>query len=310
MKAVRMHAYGGPEVLAYEDVPQPVPAAGEVLLKVYATSLNPVEYATRAGYLQGMVQLEFPFTLGVDLAGVVEALGEGVRNVAVGDAVYGYSNMMRQGSYAEYAIVSEGEIAPKPTTVDFVTAATVPLAGLTAWQGLFDVGGLQPGQSVLIHGAGGGIGTFAVQFARAKGARVLATASSSKIDLLKDLGVAEAIDYTTTCFEELARDLDLVFDTVAGDLMQRSLSVLKPGGVYVTPAAQPDTEAATKQGKSARFMLTQTNPKQLAEIADLIDSGTVKPIVSTVLPLAETRRAHELLAAGHLRGKTAIQVAE
>lgn len=138
----------------------------------------------------------------------------------------------------------------------------------------------------------------------------MATASSSKLDLLKDLGVAEAIDYTTTRFEDLAHDLDLVFDTVAGDLMQRSLSVLKPGGVYVTPAAQPDTEAAAKQGKSARFMLTQTNPKQLTEIAGLIDAGTVKPIVSTVLPLAETRRAHELLAAGHLRGKTAIQVAE
>lgn len=310
MKAVRMHAYGGPEVLAYEDVPQPVPAAGEVLLKVYASSLNPVDHTTRAGYMQEMVQVQFPFTLGADLAGVVEALGEGVTKFTIGDAVYGYSNMMRQGAYAEYAIVSEGEIAPKPSSVDFVTAAAVPLAGLTAWQGLFDAGGLQAGQTVLIHGAGGGIGTFAVQFARAKGARVLGTASSSKLDLLKELGVAEAIDYTSTNFEDVARDVDLVFDTVGADLLLRSLEVLKPGGVYVSCADYPDEEAAAKQGKRARVMITQINPAQLSEIAGLIDSGDVTPVVSAVLPLAEARQAHELISAGHLRGKTVLRVAE
>jgi NADPH:quinone reductase-like Zn-dependent oxidoreductase len=310
MKAVRMHAYGGPDVLAYDDVSQPVPAAGEVLVKVYAASFNPIENNTRAGYLQGMIQVEFPFTLGVDLAGVVEAVGEGVTSVAVGDAVYGYSNMMRQGSHAEYAVVSEIEIAPKPTTVDFVTAASVPLAGLTAWQGLFDVGGLQSGQTVLIHGAGGGIGSFAVQFARAKGARVLGTASSGKRDLLKGLGVAEVIDYTTTRFEEVVRDVDVVFDTVGGDLVERSLKVLKPGGIYVTSAGQPDPEAAAKQGVRATFMLTQPNPAELAEIARLIDSGEVKPVVSAVLPLAEARRAHELFAAGHAQGKIVLQVVE
>jgi NADPH:quinone reductase-like Zn-dependent oxidoreductase len=200
VKAIRIHEYGGPEVFVYEDAPRPEPAAGEVLVKVHATALNPVDRFTRAGYLQGMANFTLPFIPGLDLAGVVEAVGEGVTTVAAGDAVYGYSNMMRQGAYAEYAVVSAGEIAPKPASLDFETAASVPLVGLTAWQGLFGVGGLQAGQTVLIHGAGGGVGSLAVQFARAKGAQVLATAGSDKLALLRDLGVAAAIDYTTTRF--------------------------------------------------------------------------------------------------------------
>ncbi len=308
MKAVRIHAFGGPEVLVYEDAPRPEPAAGEVVVKVHATSLNPVDRGTRTGYLQGMVNFTLPFIPGLDLAGVVEAVGEGVTTVAAGDEVYGFSNMMRQGAYAEYAVVSAGEIAPKPASVDFVTAASVPLAGLAAWQGLFGVGGLQAGQSVLIHGAGGGVGSFAVQFARAKGARVLATAESNKLALLRDLGVAAAIDYTTTRFEDVARDVDVVFDTVAGDLTERSFAVLKPGGIYVTPAGQPDPEAAAGRGVRASGMFTQANPADLTDIASVIDAGTVTPVVSTVLPLAEARRAHELLEAGHLRGKIVLRV--
>jgi len=308
MKAVRIHAYGGPEVLVYEDAPRPVPGAGEVLVKVYATSVNPVDRSTRAGHLQGMVHFELPLTLGLDLAGVVEAIGEGVTTVAVGDAVYGFSNMMRQGAYAEYTVVSAGEIAPTPASVDFETAASVPLAGLAAWQGLFDIGGLQAGQTVLVHGVGG-VGSFAVQFARAKGARVLATEGSDKLALLRDLGVTEAIDYTTTRFEDVARDMDVVFDTVVGgQLTERSFAVLKPGGIYVTPAGQPDPEAAGARGVRASGMLTQANPADLTEIASLIDAGTVKPVVSTVLPLAEARRAHELLEAGHTRGKIVLRV--
>jgi NADPH:quinone reductase-like Zn-dependent oxidoreductase len=308
MKAIRIHGYGGPEALVYEDAPRPEPAAGEVVVKVHATSLNPVDRFTRAGYLQGMVQFELPFTPGLDLAGVVEAIGEGVTTVAAGDAVYGYSNMMRQGAYAEYALVSAGEIAPKPASVDFETAASVPLARVTAWQGLFTVAGLQPGQTVLIHGASGGVGSLAVQFARAKGARVLATAGSDKLALLRDLGVAEAIDYTTTRFEDVARNVDVVFDTVGGELTERSLAVLKPGGIYVTPAGQPEPEAAVQRGVRASGMMAQANPTDLTEIASLIDAGTVKPVVSTVLPLAEARQAHELLEAGHTRGKIVLRV--
>ncbi|HEU5100877.1 MAG TPA: NADP-dependent oxidoreductase, partial [Roseiflexaceae bacterium] len=249
-----------------------------------------------------------PFTPGLDLAGVVETVGAGVTTVAVGEAVYGYSNMMRQGAYGEYAVVSAGEIALKPASIDFETAAAVPLVGLTAWQGLFGVGGLQARQTVLIHGAGGGVGSLAVQFARAKGARVLATAGSDKLALLRDLGVAEAIDYTTTRFEDVVRDVDVVLDTVGGELTERSLAVLKPGGIYVTPAGQPEAESAAARGVRASGMLAQANPADLTEIAGLIDAGTVKPVVSTVLPLAEARQAHELLEAGHIRGKIVLRV--
>jgi NADPH:quinone reductase-like Zn-dependent oxidoreductase len=308
MKVIRIHAYGGPEALVYEDAPRPVPAAGEVLIKVQATSVNPVDRFTRAGYLQGMVNFPLPFTPGLDLAGVVEAVGEGVTTVAVGDAVYGYSNMMRQGAYAEYAIVAASEIAPKPASVDYVTAAAVPLAGLAAWQGIFDVAGLRAGQTILIHGAGGGAGSFAVQFALAKGARVLGTAGGDKIALLRELGVAEAIDYTTTRFEDVARDIDVVFDTVGGELLERSLAMLKPGGILVTPAGQPDADAAAARGVRASGMMTQPSPAQLTEIASLIDAGKVKPVVSATFPLAEAQQAHALLEAGHTRGKIVLRV--
>jgi NADPH:quinone reductase-like Zn-dependent oxidoreductase len=178
---------------------------------------------------------------------------------------------------------------------------------MTAWQGLFDVGGLEAGQTVLIHGAGGGVGSLAVQFALAKGARVLATAGSDKIELLRQLGVAEAIDYTTSRFEDVARDVDVVFDTVGGDLTERSLSVLKPGGIYVTPAGQPDADAAAARGVRASGMMAQANAPQFSEIAALIDAGTVKPIISTVLPLAEAAQAHAQLEAGHTRGKIVLR---
>ena len=309
MKAVRIHAYGGPEVLVYEDAPRPTIADDDVLVQVHAAAINPVDRATRAGYLQGMVDFSLPLTLGLDLSGVVEAVGKNVTSVAVGDMVYGYSNMMRQGAYAEYAVVSATEIAPKPTTVDHVSAAAVPLVGLTAWQAL-EAAGLQTGQTILIHGAGGGVGTFAVQFARQKGARVLGTAASDKLDLLRDLGVAEAIDYTTTRFEDMVHDVDVVLATVGGEVIDRSWSVLKPGGVLVTPAGQVDADAAAARGVRGTGMMTQPNSAQLTEIARLIDAGRVKPVVSAVIPLADARKAHELSDGGHARGKIVLRVVD
>lgn len=310
MKAIRIHNYGGPEVLVYEDAPHPMITDDDVLIKVAAAAVNPVDRSFRAGYMQRMMPFPLPLTLGIDLAGAVEAIGANVISVALGDAVYGLSQM-RLGAYSEYAVINASEIAPKPTSLDFVAAASVPLAGTTAWQGLFDVGGLQAGQLVLIHGAGGGVGSLAVQFALAKGARVLATAGSDKIALLRDLGVTEAIDYTTTRFEDVARDVDVVFDTArGGELTERSLAVLKPGGIYVSPAAQLDAEAGKAQGVRATGMMSQANPAQLREIAALIDAGTVKPVVSRVLPLAEAQQAHELLEGGHVRGKIVLRVVE
>ena len=310
MKAIRLHSYGGPEVLVYEEAPRPAPAAGEVLVRVYAASLNPVDRSTRTGYLQQMVNFDLPFIPGLDLAGVVEELGPDVTTVAVGDAVYGFSNMVRQGAYAEYARIGVGELAPKPATVDFVTAAAVPLSALAAWQALHDIAGLQAGQTVLIQGAGGGVGSFAVQLAAAKGAHVIATEDGSKAEFLRGLGAAEVIDYTTTRFEEVAHDVDVVLDLVGGEVQARSLAVLKPGGILVTTMGQPDTDAASARGVRASGMLTQANPAQLAEIAGLIDAGTIRPIVSQVFPLAEAAQAHMALDAGNTRGKLVLRVRE
>jgi NADPH:quinone reductase-like Zn-dependent oxidoreductase len=309
MKAVRIHAYGGPEALVYADAPRPTVADDQVLIKVYATSVNPVDRFTRAGYLQGMVDFPLPLTLGLDLSGVVEAIGKDVTTVAVGDAVYGYSNMMRQGAYAEYAAVNATEVAPKPNTIDHSTAAAIPLAGLAAWQALA-AAGLQPGQTILIHGAGGGVGTFAVQFAIQQGARVLGTASSDKVELLRELGVAEVIDYTTTRFEDVARDVDVVLDTIGGEVAERSWAVLRPAGTLVTLAGQPDQAAAAARGVRGLGVMAQAKVADLTEIAALIDARRVKPIVSTVLPLAEARAAHELMERGHARGKIVLRVVE
>ena len=310
MKAIRLHSYGGPEVLVYEEAPRPTPEAGEVLVRVYATALNPVDRSTRTGYLQQMVNFELPLIPGLDLAGVVEELGPDVTTVAVGDAVYGFSNMVRQGAYAEYARIGVGELAPKPATVDFVTAAAVPLSALAAWQALNDIAGLQAGQTVLIQGAGGGVGSFAVQFAAAKGAHVIVTEDGSKAEFLRGLGAAEVIDYTTTRFEEVAHDVDVVLDLVGGEVQARSLAVLKPGGILVTTMGQPDADAASARGVRASGMLTQANPAQLREIAGLIDAGTIRPIVAQVFPLAEAAQAHMALDAGNARGKLVLRVRE
>jgi NADPH:quinone reductase-like Zn-dependent oxidoreductase len=307
MKAVRIHSYGGPEVIRYEDAPRPTIAADEVLVAVHATAINPVDLATRAGHFQSMIPVTFPLTLGLDLSGVVAEVGPNVTGVAVGDAVFGYSNMMRQGADAEYAVVSATEIAPKPRSLDFVAAAAVPVTGLTAWQAL-KAADLQAGQSVLIHGAGGGVGSLAVQFAVAKGARVIATAAGDKLDMVRELGAAEVIDYTTTRFEDVVRGVDVVLATVGGEVIERSWGVLKPGGILVTPAGEIDAEAVAARGVRGTGMLTQPNGAQLTEIAALIDAGAVKPVVSTVLPLTEAAQAHELADSGHARGKIVLQV--
>ena len=310
MKAIRIHSYGDVDVMQYEDVGQPSPDAGEVLIKVHAASVNPVDRAVRAGYMQSMVPLVLPLTLGMDLAGVIEAIGDGVTAFAVGDAVYGMSDMMHQGAYAEYAVVPVAGIAIKPTSVDFVTASAVPLAGLTAWQALFNAAGLKSGQTVLIHGAGGGVGSFAVQFAANAGAHVLATAGSDKIALLRELGATEAIDYTKARFEDVARDVDVVFDTIGGEVLERSLAVLKRGGILVSIAGQPDVAAAEARGVRAAFVFTQANGAELGEIARMIDAGKVKPLVSTVLPLSKARKAHDLITRGHTRGKIVLRVVD
>ncbi|HXC34494.1 MAG TPA: NADP-dependent oxidoreductase [Candidatus Acidoferrales bacterium] len=306
MKAVRIHQYGGPEVLAQVEMKRPTPGPNEVLIKVQAASVNPVDWKLRAGYMKDVFPLAFPSTLGWDVSGKVEEAGADVTQFKRGDEVYA---LLEGGGYAEYAAATETVVARKPRTLDHVQAATVPVAGLTAWQGLFEVAQLSAGQKVLIHAAAGGVGNFAVQFAKAKGAYVIGTASGKNQAFLRELGADEAIDYQKTRFEDVVHDVDVVLDTIGGETQERSFKVLKKGGILVSLVQPPSQESATKYGVRALFYGAHASSSNLAEIAKLIDNGKVKPVVETILPLAEARRAHELSEGGHVRGKIVLKVA-
>jgi NADPH:quinone reductase-like Zn-dependent oxidoreductase len=307
MKAIRIHQYGGPEVLAQVEMPRPAPGANEVLIKVRATSVNPFDWKVRAGYMKDFLPLTFPATLGWDVSGTVEAVGAEVTRFKRGDEVY--TRLEDGGGYAEYAVANETIVAKKPGTLNHVLAAAVPTVGLTTWQALFEVAQLRAGQKVLIHAAAGGVGTFAVQLAKAKGAYVIGTASARNQPLLRELGVDQPVDYQKTRFEDVARDVDVVLDTMGGETQERSFKVLKPGGILVSIVQPPSPEQAKKSGVRALLYRSHPSSPDLAEIARLIDSGQVKPVVETVLPLAETRRAHELSQGGHVRGKIVLKAA-
>src|SRR5882724_6212302 len=308
MKAIRIHQYGGPEVLAQVEMQRPAPGANEVLIKVHAASVNPVDWKMRAGHMKDFLPLSLPATLGSDVSGTVEEVGPGAARFKRGDEVYA-SLGLEGGGYAEYAVAKEAIVAAKPRTLDHVQAAAVPVVGLTAWQALFDVAQLRAGQKVLIHAAAGGVGNFAVQFAKAKGAYVIGTASSKNQAFLGELGVDKAVDYKKTRFEDVVQDADVVLDTIGGDTQERSFKALKKGGILVSLVQPPSQESATKYGVRALFYGAHPSSSDLAQIAKLIDDGKVKPVVETVLPLAEARRAHELSETGHARGKIVLKVA-
>lgn len=309
MKAVRVHEYGGPEVLRYEDAPRPEPAAGEVLVRVHAAGVNPVDWKVRAGYTKGFLDYKLPMIPGWDLSGVVETVGPGVTGWKPGDAVYSRPDISRDGAYAEYIAVKAAELAPKPKTLDHTKAAAIPLASLTAWQALFDAGGLQAGQTVLIHAAAGGVGTFAVQLARWKGARVIGTASEKNHAFLRELGADQLIDYNKTRFEDVVRDVDVVLDAMAGETRDRSWQVIRKGGILVTILGQPSAQDAAQHGVRAAGVFVQPNRAELEQIGALADSGKLKPIIEAVLPLKDARRAHEMNQTLHTRGKIVLQVA-
>jgi NADPH:quinone reductase-like Zn-dependent oxidoreductase len=308
MKAIRIHQYGGPEVLAQVEMQRPTPGPNEVLIKVHAASVNPFDWKARAGYVKEFFPLTFPVTLGSDASGTVEEVGPGVARFKRGDELYA-SLGLGGGGYAEYAIAKEEIVAEKPGTLDYVQAAAVPTGGITAWQALFEVAQLRAGQKVLIHGAAGGVGNFAVQFAKAKGAYVIGTASSKNQAFLGELGVDKAVDYNKTQFEDMVCDVDVVLDTIGGDTQERSFKVLKKGGILVSIVRPPSQELATKYGVRALFYGAHPSSSDLTKIANLIDDGKVKPVVGTVLPLADARRAHELSETGHARGKIVLKVA-
>jgi NADPH:quinone reductase-like Zn-dependent oxidoreductase len=308
MKAVRVHAYGGPEVLTFEDVPCPTPGRGEVLIKVAATTVNPFDCALRAGYLSGMLPIVMPYIPGTDIAGVVEAVGPGVEEFRPGDRVFARGGVMRDGSSAEFTVVPESDLALSPASLDPIHAAALPHVTLTAWQALFELAGLSAGQTVLIHGAAGGVGHVAVQLAKWRGAHVIGTTSRNE-EFVRSLGADEVINYAKEPFEKRVSGVDVVLDTIGGDTQERSWKVLKPGGILVSVIQAPSEDSAAAHGVRHAFVYS-TPPigPTLNKVAKLVEEGTLKPEVSAVLPLNDIRKAHEMVEGKHVRGKVVLQV--
>jgi NADPH:quinone reductase-like Zn-dependent oxidoreductase len=306
MKAVRLHARGGPEAFVYEEAPQPHPEEGEVLVRVHAAAVTPTELAWVPTWTTPTGEpRRFPIILGHEFSGEVAAIGSGVRDVTAGELVYGLNDWFRDGAQAEYCVARASEVARKPRSVDHVAAAVAPISALTAWQGLIERGRLVAGQRVLIHGAAGGVGVFAVQLARRRGAHVIGTASASNVAFVRGLGADEVIDYRAQRFEHVVHDLDVVFDTVGGETLERSWGVLKPGGRLVTIATS--VEGSQDPRTREAFFIVQANRAQLAEIARLIDAGQLRPVVDAVFPLAQARQAYEHKPA---HGKVVLDVAD
>jgi NADPH:quinone reductase-like Zn-dependent oxidoreductase len=307
MKAVRLHARGGPEQLVYEDAPRPRLTEGDALVRIHAAAITPTELTWSATYTTRDGQARLPSIPSHELSGSVEAIAAGVSDVAVGDAVYGLTDFWRDGAAAEYCAVHAGDLAPKPQSVDHVHAAAVTLSALTAWQALFDHAGLAAGQHVLIHGAGGGVGTFAVQLAHWRGARVTGTASAGHASALEAQGADEVINYRTTRFEDMVHDADVVLDTIGGDTLARSWGVLKRGGALVSLVATPSPQEATAHGVRGVTFIVEPNRAELIEIGRLVDAHVVQSIVEAVLPLAHAREVYERGLRGHTHGKLVLE---
>lgn len=310
MKAIVVHEYGGPEVLKYEDAPRPEPKENEVLVRVIAAGVNPVDGMIRSGVFAKYSKATFPMIPGYDVAGIVEKTGAKIDNYRPGDAIYAYTNLKTGGGYADYAIMTKKEASPKPKSLTFVEAAAVPLAAETAWQALIDTAKLSAGQTVLIHGGSGGVGSFAIQIAKARGAKVFATASTPNQYLLKQLGADVAIDYMKQKFEDVAKDVDVVMDSVGKDTLARSYGVVKKGGFIVSLVARPDPTELEKHGIRGAPMSVEPNSDELVEITKLIDAKKIKVIVSQTFSLAEAAKAQEQAATGHTRGKIVLKVDE
>jgi NADPH:quinone reductase-like Zn-dependent oxidoreductase len=305
MQAVRFHEYGPADVLRLEEVPRPQPGDGEVLLRVHAAGVNPIDWKIRAGYLQAFMPLELPHILGFDVAGTVEEVGAAVSEFAPGDEVFGRGS----GTYAEYAVAPVATLAPKPAAVSFDQAATLPVGGVTAWAGLFEAAKLEAGQRLLVHGGAGGVGSFAVQLGHWKGAHVIGTASARNLDLMRALGADEVIDYSAVRFENVLHDLDVVFDTVGGEVTDRSWSVLRPGGMLVVIAGGPDTDTAAARGvRTSGTQAPEVTSPILRQLAALVESGDLEPQVGETFALADVARAHVASETGHGRGRIVLHV--
>lgn len=332
MKAAYIRRYGGNEAVELGELPAPQAGPGELLVEVHAASVNPVDFKIRSGMLKMIVPFGFPLILGNDLSGVVKAVGAGVTRFRPGDAVFARMDKQRIGAFAEFAVVAEADAAAKPANLTHVEAAAVPLAGLTAWQALFEIGGLKAGQKVLIHAGSGGVGTFAIQLARHAGATVATTVGARNAELARSLGADVVIDYKTQRFEDIVSGYDLVLDTQAGDIRHRSFAVLKRGGVLVSIAGTPDgrlirqwglnpllgllldflnrktLRLAKKHGVRYEYLFMHPSGEQLAQIGRLLAEGNVKTIIDKVFPLEQVREALAYSEAGHATGKVVVEV--
>ena len=305
MKAIRIHSFGNSNVLQLEDIPPPELSANDVLIRVRAAGVNPVDFKMRSGTFRNDVHL--PVTLGREVSGTVEEVGAHVHDLKPGDAIYGMLGKY-SGGYAELARALREEVAEKPETLDDVHAGAVPLAATTAWQGLFDQGELLSGQKVLIHGGAGGVGHFAIQFAKLCGAEVIATARGEDAGFLRQLGADQVIDYRKEKFEQEVADVDLVLDLIGGEIQERSWQVLRQGGRLVCTVGEPSPEKARKHGVMARGFMAKPKTGQLAEMAGLIDAGRVKVVVQRVHKLEEAALAQDELEHDHIRGKVVLEL--
>ncbi len=312
MKAIAMDDFGDASVLALREMARPDPGRGEVLIRVRAAGVNPVDWKIREGLLKTRLPHQFPIVPGWDVAGAVAALGPGCRRFRKGDAVYAYARkpVIKDGCYAEYVVVSEKNVARKPAALSYQEAASIPLAALTAWQSLFDAAGLTRGQTILIHAGAGGVGGFAIQLAKWKGARVLATASARNHDYVRGLGADEVIDYTRTDFVAAVGalapgGLDVAYDTVGEDVQVRTIATVRRGGTLVTILA-PRPESLNAGGIRVRYVFVAPNGAQLKRLAALADAGLLATHVSAILPLERAAEAHRLIQTGHTRGKIVL----
>jgi NADPH:quinone reductase-like Zn-dependent oxidoreductase len=307
MNAIVVHEYGGPEVLKYEDALRPEPKNDEILIRTMSAGVNPVDAAIRAGRFRTG---QLPFIPGMDVAGVVEKVGANVTKFKAGDPVYAYLSFQEQGGYAEFTVARENETALKPKGISFEQAAAVPLAATTAWQALIDTAGLKAGQTVLIHGGSGGVGHFAIQIAKARGAKVIATASAPNQDLLKQLGVDQPIDYTKTKFEDVVKNVDVVLEATRSDSMARSYGVVKKGGFIVSITGSPDQAQLDQHGLRGQSLMVHPEANVLQELTKLIEAKKLTPMVSQVFPLTEAAKAQQQIETRHTRGKIVLKVAD
>ena len=309
MRAVQIQQYGSRSEMNLETIAIPEPSEGEVLVKIFAAGVNPLDWKIREGYYAEIIPQTFPLTLGWDFAGEITSLGKNVSNWSIGDAVYGRPEFSKNGTYADYIVVSADEIAAKPKTLSWQESATVPLVTLTAWQALKDIGNVKQGDRVLIHAGSGGVGIAAIQIAKHAGATVYTTSTHQNAGFLKDLGVDEVIDYIQEDYSKL-ENLDIVLDTIGGEVLGKSWTTLKKGGNLISIVEAPDEELAVKHEVHASFCFGQANFEQLSKISNFIDSGNLKVVLANIFQLEEIAKAHEKSESGHTRGKIVIQMQE